>query len=66
MIKTTNKMKKFFENDMGKIIIYGAGRYGYWIGKYMNDCNIPFECYVDKKTGGGYCTMINPFIQLKN
>ena len=47
MITTTNNVKKFFENETGKIIIYGAGGDGYWIGKFMNECNIPFECSID-------------------
>ena len=63
MITTTNNVKKFFENETGKIIIYGAGKNGHWVGYYMNKCNIPFECYIDKNAVS--CTVGGGIILLK-
>ena len=49
MISITNDARLFFEDEQGEIIIYGAGNAGYWIGYYMNRCNIEYTCYVDQK-----------------
>lgn len=49
MIKLTNNTKDFFERQSGEIFIYGAGNAGYWVGYYMNLCNIEFSAYLDKK-----------------
>ncbi len=48
MIRVTNDMKAFFENEAGEIILYGAGNAGYWVGYYLNRCNIEFLFYLDR------------------
>ena len=48
MVKITNNMTDFIENHTGEIIIYGAGNAGYWIGHYMNKCNVDFSMYIDR------------------
>lgn len=49
MISITTSVIDFFEKLSGEIIIYGTGNSGYWIGHYMNLCNMAYSCYVDKK-----------------
>lgn len=51
MIRVTNDVKSFFEKDSGEIVIFGAGNAGYWIGYYMNCCNLQYEFYVDRFPG---------------
>lgn len=52
MIRTTNDVTEFIEMEQGPILIYGAGNPGYWVGKYMHQCNIAFEGYIDKGAKG--------------
>lgn len=49
MVSVTNNISDFFENKDGEIVIYGAGNSGYWLGYYMNKCDVSFSFYVDKK-----------------
>jgi uncharacterized protein (DUF1919 family) len=49
MISVTNDAKTFFEKEQGEIVIYGAGNAGYWIGHYMDKCNIPYSFYLDRQ-----------------
>ncbi len=51
MIKVTNDTKTFFEREEGEIIIYGAGNAGFWVGWFMNKCNVDFSCYIDRNPG---------------
>ncbi len=48
MIKTTNNVKSFIENEQGDIVVYGAGNSGLWVGSFLKKCDIDFLCYVDK------------------
>lgn len=47
MITVTNDVKDFIENQTGEILIYGAGNSGYWVGHYLNRCEIEFSGYID-------------------
>lgn len=50
MVKVTNDVLAFFENNKEqRIIIYGAGNAGKWIGYYMIRLNIDFYCYLDRE-----------------
>ncbi len=49
MIQVTNNTKSFIEKQTGEIFIYGAGNAGYWVGYYMNLCEIDFTAYFDKQ-----------------
>ncbi len=49
MLTVTNDVVSFFEKDTEKrIIIYGAGNAGKWIGIYMNRLKIDYYCYIDR------------------
>ena len=48
MIRITNNIKEFLENESGEIYLYGAGNAGYWTGFYMNRCGYAFEKYIDR------------------
>lgn len=51
MIKVTNDIQSFLEQEEGELIIYGAGNAGYWIGWFMNRCGIEYSCYIDRNPG---------------
>lgn len=48
MIKTTNDVRSFLEEENGPIYIYGVGNAGYWIGKYMWRTDNAYDGYIDK------------------
>ena len=48
MISITSDVKRFFEKEKGRTVLYGAGNSGYWTGYYMNRCGLDFSCYLDR------------------
>lgn len=57
MITVTNDIKDFIENHKEELFVYGAGNSGYWIGYYLNRCEIEFSGYIDRneKYCGALC-----------
>lgn len=49
MIGITCSCETFFEIENSNIIaIYGAANAGFWIGYYMDKCNIHYDMYIDR------------------
>ncbi len=47
MVSVTNNVHRFLGNETGEIILYGAGNSGYWVGYYLNRCEVDYTCYID-------------------
>lgn len=48
MVRVTNNVKEFIEQEIGDIYIYGAGNAGYWVGDYMGKCGYSYSSYIDR------------------